>query len=287
MKTDCYFEIGNSHEQCQDFALSGFLNPNIAYAIVCDGCSESHKRTKEVDFGARILAYSAREILKEFGVLINLGLFSDPTNEIFKKIKQKAIANTISIGEKLALSQGFSDATLLIALSNGTDVKVFMFGDGGIIVKQKDGDTLYRGINFLSSAPFYLSYGQCNSRYKSYHDEFGKSPVVIGTTILDDSGEEKSTRNDQFLPVKCFDELYEMTTYTFKDVASVSVVSDGIRSYEENAVAIPERIIVPQFVAFKNTNGIFQQRRMLFMKAENQKKNISHYDDISVATIVN
>ena len=283
MKVDNYFEIGNSHEQCQDFALSGHFNPNLAYAIVCDGCSESHKRTKEVDFGARILAYSAREAIKD--ILINKNFQSIRENTSWE-IGQKTIQNTVKIGNTLKLSGEFADATLLIALSNGNRVEVFMYGDGGVLIKHKDGTMTYKSIHFMSSAPYYLSYTANNTRHDLYHQEFGQSPVIITTYKMDDTGEEISTRNESHTP-KNFIELYELMHFEFMEVDSISIVSDGVTSYEENAISIPEIKIISQFVAFKNTNGIFQQRRMLFMKGENQKKNISHYDDISVATIVN
>ena len=59
MNEDCYFEIGHSHTICEDYALTGKINENLSYAIVCDGCSASDT----VDLGARILAHTAREYL--------------------------------------------------------------------------------------------------------------------------------------------------------------------------------------------------------------------------------
>jgi hypothetical protein len=64
--TDSYFEIGNTHEVCQDYALSGKLNDNLYYAIITDGCSQSHKECGEVDLGARVVAYAARDALFQY-----------------------------------------------------------------------------------------------------------------------------------------------------------------------------------------------------------------------------
>ncbi len=59
MSSDSFFTIGKSHDICEDYACNGVFNDEIAYVIVCDGCSSS----THTDFGSRILSKSIEKNL--------------------------------------------------------------------------------------------------------------------------------------------------------------------------------------------------------------------------------
>ena len=136
--TNHYLEIGSSHDDCQDFAISGMVNPNLAYAILCDGCSASHEMCREVDFGARLIAYAARKtILEKYKGTIAL-TEAIPDNMIHTLLTDSA-AMAEQQRELFALHPSAIDATLLICLSDGNRHNVLMFGDGGFVYKRKIG----------------------------------------------------------------------------------------------------------------------------------------------------
>ena len=65
MKIDSFLKIGHSHEQCQDYILTG-TDP-CPYIILADGCSGA----EDSDIGARLLCHTALKYLKKAkGILI-------------------------------------------------------------------------------------------------------------------------------------------------------------------------------------------------------------------------
>ena len=193
MKLDSYFQKGYGHDVCQDFScvqntnVIGGVDIGYGLSIVSDGCSMSHKYFKEVDFGARVLAYASRWISLEASfhyhdMIDNFNLYreciANKTVDLLNKSK-------ISFG----VSEYFADATLLMAFGYAKDnknkAKVFAWGDGNIFIKYKDGTKEIVNINFTSGAPYYLSYFMNEKRRKSYESEYGTFPVYINRYIIE------------------------------------------------------------------------------------------------------
>lgn len=297
MKTDSYFEIGSTHDICQDYALAGNINEHIAFAIVTDGCTQSHKICGQVDLGARVVAYAAREVLFELFKNVKQ-LFNDKTNENSVTSFNETVRHVLriqtfnkynEIRKTLNLNPMFSDCTLVVAITDGKITYTYMYGDGGIIVKLKSGETIYDDISYLSSAPYYLAYSHEKDRDNAYQIAYGASPVIHTRYTI--------PHNDDILSAKVEHEqaksidvgIYEFSSFTYTDISYIALTSDGIKSYQsmEGATTdIPPIQMAPKFVGFKNTNGSFVQRRMKALKKENDLAKISHYDDVSVASIV-
>lgn len=285
MKTDSYFEIGSSHDVCQDFALTGSINDRIYFIIVTDGCTESHRVSKEVDFGARILAYAAREALKNMlSTLSDLSSIQQNMKVFNKDLRTKIIQSARVIGNLLKLSNLFSDSTLVIAITDGKISNTFIYGDGGIIIYKISGDIIYREVSFLSSAPYYISYIMDKDRDNGYKISFGTSPVIITTYVINGVNGEIIQANEIINEID--ESLYDKTALTFDNFLSISVTSDGIKSYEKSGNSIPSSELVKKFISFKNQNGSFLQRRFNFLKKEHKEENITHYDDVSIATVL-
>ena len=285
MKTESYFEIGSSHDVCQDFALTGKINDEIYFAIVADGCTESHKRSGEADFGARILSYSAREALRD--MLVGSRNLSSVQLNIpdFNKILRDRILNSANkVGQLLKLSEFFADSTLAIVVTDGNIANTFIYGDGGIIVYKRNGDIVYREVSFLSSAPYYLMYTVNKERNDGYKIQFGASPAVITTYLFHGVDVDAQQANEV---INTIDEtIYDHTASTFDDFLSISVTSDGIKSYDKMGTPILSSDLAKKFIAFKNQNNGFLQRRFNFLKKEHKEENVTHYDDVSVATVL-
>lgn len=285
MKTDSYFEIGSSHDVCQDFALTGKINDKIYFAIVADGCTESHKQSGEADFGARILSYSAREALRDMlGNLTDLKQIQSTIPSFNKNLRAKILQSTKTIGDLLKLSELFADATLAIIITDGNLANTFIYGDGGIIVYKRNGDIIYKEVTFLSSAPYYLMYTMNKNRNDGYRIQFGASPAVITTYEIHGVDGCVRQANEVFNTID--ETIYDHTATTFDDFLSISVTSDGIKSYDKLGTPIPSTDLAKKFIAFKNSNPGFLQRRFNFLKKEHKEENVTHYDDVSVATVI-
>lgn len=290
MDMDCYFEIGSSHEACQDYALTGHSG-DIGFAIVTDGCSESHNVSGQADLGARIVAYAARKVLMRQGSAKALSDISKGDQDF--KARQELLRSDImqyavAIGQQLDLSPLYSDCTLLITIVAGNKANLFMFGDGVAAIKLKNGDLSVIDVSYLSGAPYYPSYPIDPERLTAYAKEFGGSPLHIKQSLHMLNGLTRDGHNQVGLIDPSI--AWDNTSFTFNDVESISVMSDGVKSYQkQNGDSVTDALsedVIKSFVDFKNTKGVFVQRRMKALKKEHKKLSMIHFDDISIATVV-
>jgi hypothetical protein len=266
MNVDSYFAIGHDHRVCEDYALAE-VKANLAYAIVCDGCSAS----TDVDFGARALALAARE------TLLQLNPHSTYPAEKFG-------ADTIMSANKIFntfphLHRNALDATLLITWVRNETATVIMFGDGVFVHRYKDdkGNEHFNAvhINLSSGAPDYLSYQLDENRLKSYKNLKDNVKTV---TRIDVDGESLSENT----PLDGV--VFEIEVY---DGDILSVMSDGMGSFHrQDNTAINWVDMIPEFTGFKSTNGEFVQRRMNALTRKCKKEFMTHGDDISIASII-
>lgn len=261
MNTDHYFVIGSQHKVCQDYCLSGF-NKGISYAILSDGCSGS----VDTDFGARILAKTAEKIIHLLP-------------EDFFKIQVISVAADML--NTLSLPKESLDATLLAAITDGTNYHIKAYGDGVIAKVMEDNSVEISIIEFKSGAPYYLNYLINPNRHYAYIDQFGTQRRVY-------------KYNNNFL--LCTEETFSTCEYVeigdCKGLKSIVLISDGALSFMEivnNDAKIYEGIepseIIKELTGFKNIKGEFVQRRMKSFLKYCAKEEIKHTDDLSVAAI--
>lgn len=275
MNADHFYSIGKDHETCQDYALSG-IQGNFGYIIVCDGCSSS----PDVDFGARMLALSARETLR-----IARGSPLDYETFGVTAIRK---ADTVSAILPL-LSPDFLDSTLLIAWVDNGILTAHLYGDGMFFHKTEKSLRVVRAEfkvtmeGVVRPAPAYLSYYLDAPRKESYDALVGTKEVYdcIVSADQNESGIESGTN----LLHKPFDPLVIQAPVAPGDM--IAVCSDGINSFRNpDDTTVPWQQLVNDYVGFKNYEGVFVRRRMAAFQRKCQKQLVTHSDDISVAAIV-
>jgi len=282
MNTDSYYEIGSSHIVCEDYAIDGFFSEDVAYAIVSDGCSSS----PDTDIGARIMA---RSLADHFRGKIQQGETWEPSFDF-------VISNANVVCSKMFGMQSNSlDATLVMALVSKRKGRnfagIWISGDGGAFVQFKDGSSWFCHVVFESGAPYYQSYKLDHNRQIAYINKWPDDLKRIKTnTTL--KGKDPAPRehtigfNQEDVCMGTFDLYHENFT---AEIEFISVFSDGIESYSkatDDAKKIPPEEIANRLCAYKNFKGEFVKRRMNRVKRDCVKEDISHYDDISCATIV-
>ncbi len=254
MNTDHAFYIGNHHKVCQDYALSG-LTANGAYAIVCDGCSSSPNS----DFGARIIAHIAAK-----SPFTGLDLWDLDT----VILPQIASARTLLDDERTL------DSTLIVAWVINGVFNVRIFGDGFIYLNRKGVITLIH-VSYPENTPAYLSYYLNQNRKKQYDSE-NFTKTIFSTFVA-----TAPTRS-----VDPFQKL-GLSDLTVEAGDVIGVCSDGINSFlKSDNSTINWQEIVPEFFDYKQAQGEFVTRRLNAFKRRCQKEQITHYDDISVASII-
>jgi hypothetical protein len=269
--------MGKDHTVCEDYALAGRPGDNSAFAIVCDGCSSS----PDVDFGARVLALTAREILK------SEMSSSMPRNheELGRHIIRRADVVQAMFP---SLHYKYLDATLLLAWVAGNELTCHMYGDGVFFHKIGDSTRVVH-INYKvpieggeRGAPSYLSYFLEETRKQTYVDAGGSKTMFDGLFTLEKGKEPAMTGTTT--EMKPFDPVVIKAVVAPGDV--IAVCSDGINSFRKaNSESVMWQPIAAQYVDFKNLNGVFVQRRLSAMQLQFSKIGTTNRDDISMAAI--
>ena len=251
--TDSFLHIGKSHNICEDYIIHG---PN--YVILSDGCSSS----KNTDIGARILTLLARKYINT-AIEYNFDI-------IWSVFGSHVINGAKSIICHLGIPSECLDATLIVLVQHQGKIRVFMYGDGNIIVIDDNGMLEYDTISFGLNAPYYLSYWINDKKKEDY---LNNSDTV---KICTDKYEIQKTAPD------------EEISYTFDILPgrTILIASDGIESFlspEKKSLAYQD--VIDSLTAFKGIQGEFVKKRAKRQIKTWGKEGITHYDDISIGGI--
>jgi hypothetical protein len=275
VNADFYIEKGKTHDICEDYAVAGQLG-DTALAIVSDGCSSS----SDVDFGARILAYAARDTLVPVlvdGRALNVEWLS-------REIQRKAGA---VLGCFDLLASNALDATLLTGTVRPAGdaflTTVCVWGDG--LVLFRIGNTIEAFmVHYGKNAPHYLIYAMRPERNSAYLQAQTTGRWVT-RVVFDLDGTELS-RSIMNTPVgdPASPLVYEKTLRTND---ALVLVTDGVTQFfEGDNTQIPWERLVPEFVNYKQQTGVFLKRRMNFFQRKNKNSGVTHLDDVGSAAII-
>ena len=266
MNSDWYIDRGYSHKICEDYATVG-----DGFVIISDGCSSS----EHTDIGARLLCMSAKELLND------RGMCSD-----YRSLKGYVVAKSVPLLDRIGLSVASLDATLLVAFVRDGFIRVYVYGDGYVVItyktqccKERYVDKQFCKFEYPQNAPYYPSYEADISRNIMYHKEI--QTVRDSRRFVEDGfSSEEWNGSESLIDDEC------VITEKLENVANVVLMSDGAGSFLEKkngvAEAVPDIDILMTFTDFKITKGEFVARRANAVMKRFRKNNITHYDDLVV-----
>jgi len=290
MKIDSFLKIGHSHEQCQDYILTG-TDP-CPYIILADGCSQA----KDSDIGARLLCHTALKYLKKNQSRLDR---LDPPEKV---------GQDIIVDAAFALKVHFNnmidclDSTLIIAYKFQGYYHIYIYGDGIIFSVDPDNIINFSRIYYQPNAPGYLRYRidgyenyqnsnivkftdthygvQSYNSMEPWHHIIHEGDIKI--LLVASDGVESFIYNDQVIYKTLYNELRHV------------VLNDSPRgSITEMPKIIEDTInpkikelnwenVVGEMIAFKNTNGVFLKRRVKKVMKNYLKKGFINDDDLSI-----
>lgn len=263
---DHYYCIGKTHTVCQDYVIQG--DTPVKYIVLSDGCSSS----PDTDVGARLLCTTVKKVIERY-----LPLYLENDTKDWSLLPDyKALGETVSteasgIARLLALPDETLDATLLIAFMSNDVVHVYVYGDGCILLKDKQGRHGYIDISFTSNAPYYLNYWQNSCRRTAYAREFGEQTLAVTDSLQNISGMHRFDKGLSF--------SFPLSRYAF-----VGIASDGLDAFLDVAnnrqIALSD--VVENILDFKNLNGEFVKRRLPKMLQRYAQQGVEPLDDVSV-----
>lgn len=261
MGSDSFFEIGYSHDVCQDYVLSG-----ENYLILSDGCTSA----PHTDIGARIITHMTKKYIK----------YKDfPLKEIMNDSKSL-------LNDYFSLPLDILSATLLVAKKTNDSFNVFLMGDGVIVAKRKDSKILVELYESPFSAPYYPKYTVDHITHDMYMDKFGsirkKTSWLLSNDNMDLLSEEIQNCTEPAIS------MFPQNEYEF-----VALFSDGLLSFLETIITntsksttiVHWKEILIELLAFKSYTGEFVKRRFKRALKEFESKNWHHFDDLSMGVL--
>ncbi len=144
--TDCHFEIGSTHNVCEDYALAGEYR-----AFLSDGCSTG----LYTDVGARLICHTA------FGMQDR---YCTPERIMYEVNAARRV---------LVLPRECTRATLFSGFCCDDHYSVSAVGDGAIVAVGHDKSVRVWEIEYPSGAPMYPAYMADRREMEAYMEEFG------------------------------------------------------------------------------------------------------------------
>ena len=280
MHADSYFRTGKIHSVCEDYALAD-NNNGYPVIILSDGCSSS----KHTDVGSRILAHCCRSRLKSVDIfkIAERENFTDMLS-FYEDYIKSAIWPADATRRQMGLPEECLDATLLVALTLPGEVIVSIAGDGVFAVHDpKDNHLKIIQIEYLTNAPYYLSYQLDPQRAENFRNEFTVVKKIHEYTLNLD------TNDLVHIDQKTSDDLISHWHFYKSDYDIIALFSDGVETFRLNTAKglLTGKVyeVVDELTNFKTIKGAFVQRRCKSFFKHCEKTKMQHDDDFSMAAI--
>ncbi len=277
MIADSFFTQGAGHSICQDHATTRETE-RFTFAVISDGCSASPKS----EVGASILSHAFMQ------AYITTWEWADDNGgmEVFETVLLANLRNKLlEIKRHTGLENGAFDATIVAAIADKQEERMnfSVWGDGIIQVKRKQSLDEVHQFNYPSNAPYYFSYTLDSRREEDYTQAFGNPNANVITYYQPRTSGLGGDEHKSTPP-------YYNWSLPLEDIEAVSVFSDGIETFSktENGLTTPIHYlsIISELTNYKSKVGEFVRRRMSRFLKESKHNNISHFDDISSASII-
>ncbi len=283
LNVDHSFHIGEQHRKigkpCQDYALSGLLDEQTAYAIVSDGCSSGGM----TDIGARLVALATRRALTELHIKNGFPAKDEHVSAI-NKLRDSYLEDYRRV---LDLTHKDLLATCLWAVANKDMAFAHATGDGMIALQYED-ELFLESFEWAKNMPFYPAY-KIGNMVDSFKNVLADEPEPFTDILESTSPTGMGGIPDGFLSTH--DVATGMrgvgtwwaihNTDCSGNLQTIALFSDGVKQVREMSY----QTVAAGLLAFKSTTGAFAVRRMNRFLKDIEKIGGSPIDDIAFAVI--
>jgi hypothetical protein len=276
MNVDSLFLQGASHRVCEDYAVSEKIDDERAYIIVSDGCSSGMRS----DVAARLLVLLAERIIRnEF--MCSTGDFRDRlSGDQFLMLLERYYTTMFNLSNLQPTHRMI--ATLLVVIIDGAKMRVYMYGDGAVILDRR-GSLEIRTVSYEQQAPRYPVYSFRRELETNYLIEYKNQIVRTNVLRLSESGmrNESVYCNAGDAEVRC-GMTFDVAT---EDLDSIILSTDGLESFDGlGETESPDRAyLAKELVGFKTLKGEFLKRRVRALIEQLAKVKVVPQDDLGFA----
>ncbi len=254
---DSHFSMGRTHLICEDYARRG--HSPFPWVMVSDGCSSSN----DTDIGSRLLILTAQKYLSQLNRLPDYYSFG-----------KHIISQTVKNMQPLDLNDNALDATLLLAIAKGRTIHIYIYGDGFIVLKDKENNWRIIEFSFTQNAPYYLSYWIDESYRASY-----LKMLQTQKTLQIKDGQNSSLFS--------FDKALQYQ-FSLDDYPLIAITSDGLSKFVnmKDYKPIAVETLLSRLFDFPSLSGSFVKRRLPAILTNLATENILPFDDFSTGVFV-
>jgi hypothetical protein len=289
MNVDHYFAIGRRHvtagEPCQDYALSAAVADGRVYGVVADGCSGANAHT---DIGARALAHAFAAGIARVSPVETGAMPARPFDDRFLA----------------ALGQRFRDnwftenpddylATVVGFLADAKRASVFMFGDGAVMLRYRDGRYRLLTVDWAGNMPYYLAYTFSTSAQAAFRAACPLHPNRVSVTdrvfVLVDGKPQVLSLDVRWMGQESFEKGWAMDfDLATEGIQAVAVATDGLtdlggKDWPEGEAGW--MLTVAELLGFKNHEGAFVKRRAIRALEGYARRGVAPRDDLALAVV--
>jgi hypothetical protein len=265
MITDCAIKIGTTHQICQDYAYAG-----SNFVILADGCSSS----PETDIGARLITLAARMSVTQFRSLADA-----------KRYYETSIRMAAYWATQMQILEQSLDSTLVTLHDVDDQILATLYGDGFLAWRTGEILNVFE-VSYKANYPNYPSYILAPGRLKNMPPN---NKMVVDHFQIGPTGISRPE-------FKWVDEMQHGFFYKSipkEGVDFVAVITDGAKSFftQEQSETGKQNVnlevenVMADLIGFKNLQEGFVQRRLQRFEKDALKKNLRHYDDLSIGAI--
>lgn len=272
LRTDHSFQIGAQHLRqgipCQDYALTLQISPDIACAVVSDGCSSGGR----TDFGSRLLCLATERALLRYAREASLH-----TDVICAA--RDSYLDTYRVS--LALRDEDLLATSLFSVVRPDGIFTSVSGDGTVVLQYEHG-TVIVSYEWNDNIPYYPIYSIAGKKhvFADAHKDV-PFPFQERITAYDTDAHETCSELTFEAGVGTM-RSYPLTRNDYGLLRAVAVFSDGVGQVD----GFKEHAVAEALLAFKNSGGTFAVRRMNRFLEETRAVGRGPIDDIAYAVIL-
>lgn len=277
---DATFKIGSTHHVCQDYAV--VKNTDNTFALVLDGCSSS----PHTDTGVRFLAHHAMRD-------IEIKAIAPTTPELAEYFCHSAVRFSMSHASMMNLPPECLDATMLgiFAPEQDENAYAFIYGDGVLVLKRKEtGNLLMSVVDFARNYPVYPSYESMPERKRRVDALVGNTRNVNEWIFTEDNYlSERRSPHQGYAGT----ERISFWTINKQEYSWAGIFTDGLLSFRKPVKNGTSKVLEPisfwsfikEMTNFKNTNGVFVERRINRFLKDKAAEDWQHADDFGVAVV--
>ncbi len=265
---DSAFLIGKAHHDtakpCQDYALANGQEDR-GWAVVADGCSTGGR----TDLGSRMWAHAAGQLLDNEGV----GLLADVS-----VCAQRLTAQAEPLLAPFSYDDGH--ATLVLAATDGQQVRAAVFGDGVVAAKYRNGRIQLWDVHSGLNAPRYLNYERRPALLAQWEQACEKDLLRVNDSTYHESGDLLALKTVALPATQC--PGYLLCFDNVRDLEALFVCTDGATSFEGRTLFQT----VMELMAVRNPVGQYVQRRMGALARQWKRSGApGPEDDLAVAAL--